>query len=253
MYNIRGCKIASPFRGTENIMTDKKKETVKIILRGIIALALFAVAIWKYDVLSNIDIEAMIAGIDSQALVWLAVLGVYLIKAMVFVIPASVIYVAVGAALPAAQAVCLNLLGILLEVTATYFLGRFLGADYVERLLSKKEAGRKILKMDIQNKKSLMFTVRFLPAFPIDFVSLFFGASHCNFFKYLLFSILGIAPRVILFTILGDGIFAWIPMDKIVLIVICAIPVGVIAYFIKKFAVDKKKSQAAEESDKNNQ
>ena len=224
-------------------MTEKKKETLKIILRGAVALALFAAAIWKYDVLSNIDIEAMIASIDSQALVWLAVLGVYLVKALVFVIPASVIYVAVGAALPAAEAVCLNLLGILLEVTVTYFLGRFLGADYVERLLSKKEAGRKILKMDIQNKKSLMFTVRFLPAFPIDFVSLFFGASHCNFFKYLLFSVLGIAPRVILFTILGDGIFAWIPMDKIVLVIICAIPIGVIAYFIKKFAVDKKKEK----------
>jgi len=233
-------------------MTEKKKETLKIILRGAVALALFAAAIWKYDVLSNIDIEAMIASIDSQALVWLAVLGVYLVKALVFVIPASVIYVAVGAALPAAEAVCLNLLGILLEVTVTYFLGRFLGADYVERLLSKKEAGRKILKMDIQNKKSLMFTVRFLPAFPIDFVSLFFGASHCNFFKYLLFSVLGIAPRVILFTILGDGIFAWIPMDKIVLVIICAIPIGVIAYFIKKFAVDKKKEKQKTDGNPNN-
>lgn len=224
-------------------MTQKSKETLKIILRGVVALILFAVAIWKYDELSSIDLESIIASIDNRRLVWVVVLGVYLVKALVFVIPASVIYVAVGAALPTAQAVLINVLGITLEVTVTYFLGRFLGADYVERLLSKKEAGRKLLNMDLQNKKSLMFTVRFLPAFPIDFVSLFFGASHSNFLVYFAFSVLGIAPRVILFTILGDGIFAWIPMDKIVLIVICAIPIGVIAYFIKKFVIEKKKSE----------
>lgn len=224
-------------------MTQKSKETLKIILRGVVALILFAAAIWKYDELSAIDLEAIIASIDSRWLVWLAVLGVYFVKALVFVIPASVIYVAVGAALPTAQAVIINVLGIALEVTVTYFLGRFLGADYVERLLSKKETGRKLLNMDLQNKKSLMFTVRFLPAFPIDFVSLFFGASHSNFLFYFTFSVLGIAPRVILFTILGDGIFAWIPMDKIVLAVICAIPIGVAAYFVKKFVIEKKKAK----------
>lgn len=224
-------------------MTQKSKETLKIILRGVVALILFAVAIWKYEELSSIDIEAIISSIDNQWLVWLIVLGVYFVKALVFVIPASVVYVAVGAALPTVQAVLINVLGIALEVTVTYFLGRFLGADYVERLLSKKEAGKKLLNMDLQNKKSLMFTVRFLPAFPIDFVSLFFGASHSNFPVYFAFSVIGIAPRVILFTILGDGIFAWIPMDKIVLVIICAIPAGVIAYFIKKFVIENKKAK----------
>ena len=104
-------------------MTQKSKETLKIILRGVVALILFAVAIWKYDELSSIDLESIIASIDNRRLVWVVVLGVYLVKALVFVIPASVIYVAVGAALPTAQAVLINVLGITLEVTVTYFLG----------------------------------------------------------------------------------------------------------------------------------
>ena len=146
-------------------MTQKSKETLKIILRGVVALILFAVAIWKYDELSSIDLESIIASIDNRRLVWVVVLGVYLVKALVFVIPASVIYVAVGAALPTAQAVLINVLGITLEVTVTYFLGRFLGADYVERLLSKKEAGRKLLNMAcFSEPRTVIFS--FISLFP---------------------------------------------------------------------------------------
>lgn len=92
-------------------MTQKSKETLKIILRGIVALILFAAAIWKYEELSSIDLEAIISSVDNQWLVWLIVLGVYVVKALVFVIPASVVYVAVGAALPTAQAVLINEIG----------------------------------------------------------------------------------------------------------------------------------------------
>jgi hypothetical protein len=40
---------------------------------------------------------------------------------------------------------------------------------------------------------------------------------------------------------LGDAVFAWIPMDKIILAVIICIPVGVCVYLIKKFVFDRKK------------
>ena len=78
------------------------------------------------------------------------VLAVYAVKAVVFVVPASLIYVAVGAILyeHPVLAVGINLLGIFLEVSVTYALGKFLGKDAVYKLLSKKEAGRKILERD---------------------------------------------------------------------------------------------------------
>ena len=81
-----------------------------------------------------------------------------------------------------------------------------------------------------------MLSIRAIPAFPIDFISLLYGASGCAYGKYALLSVAGISWRVILFTILGDALFKWIPMDKIILVVICLIPVGVVVYLIKKFA-----------------
>lgn len=221
-----------------------KKDIFLIILRCVTALALFCTAIIYYDELSTIDVGSIVSFTDNLAIMITVILAIYVVKALVFVVPASLVYVAVGAVIMnPVVAVSVNLLGIFIEVSVTYFLGRFLGKDAVYSLLSKKEAGRKILSKDIQSKASVLVGIRAVPAFPIDFISLFYGASGCKYFKYAGLSVAGIAWRVILFTILGDAIFKWIPIDKIIFIAICLIPVGVVYYLIKKFRIDTKKQE----------
>lgn len=222
----------------------KKKDIFFIILRCVVALTLFAVAIIYYDELSNVNVATLVSGIDQIALVIGIILALYFVKALVFVIPASLVYVAVGVILDPALAVIVNLTGIFIEVSVTYLLGRFLGKEVVYKLLSKKEAGRKLLEKDIQSKASALLIIRAVPAFPIDFVSLLYGASGCKYLKYALLSLAGVSWRVILFTLIGDGVFSWIPLDKIILIAICLIPVGVVYYLIKKFVLDPKKAKS---------
>ena len=223
-----------------------KKDIFLIVLRCVVALSLFTVAIVYYDELSNVDVKQLMSVTDSMPLMIAIVLAVYFVKALVFVVPASLVYVAVGAVLPPAVAVAVNLTGIFIEVSVTYLLGRFLGKDAVCRLLSRNAAGRKILQKDIQSKSSVLLSIRAIPAFPIDFISLFYGASGCGYVKYAALSVLGLSWRVILFTIIGDAVFEWIPMDKIILIVICLIPAGIVWYLIKKFVIEPKKQEKEE-------
>lgn len=225
----------------------KKRDIFMIIFKCIVALSLFTVAIVYYDELSTIDVKALADVTDKLAILIALVFGVYIVKALVFVVPASVVYVAVGAIMDPLLAVLVNLIGIFIEVSVTYFLGRFLGKDAVHAMLSKKEIGRKLLEKDIQSKTSVLVAIRAVPAFPIDFVSLFYGASGCKYLKYAILSTVGIAWRVILFTLLGDAIFSWIPMDAIILIAICLIPVGVIYYLVKKFVIEPKKAMKSSE------
>ena len=222
-------------------MENRKKETIGIILRALVAMILFVVAIVNYDKLSGLDVEALLSQFDQTGVIVAVVLALYFIKGLIFVLPASVIYVAVGVILDTWLAVGVNVLGIVIEILAAYFLGRFLGKDYVHRLLSKKEAGKKILATNFQDKKWLIFVTRLLPIFPIDFLSLFFGATKSNGIMHFILSVAGLAPRVILFTIIGDNLFKWIPMDKLIFIIICCIPVGVAVYLVKKLVLDKKK------------
>ncbi|MEE1246926.1 MAG: VTT domain-containing protein [Acutalibacteraceae bacterium] len=220
-----------------------KKETVKNIAKIAVAAAIFVTAIFNYDFLSNLDIRTLIAGASSIFIAELIILGVYAVKAVMMVVPASLIYISVGMAFDPKRAVIVNLLGIALEVTVTYFLGKFLGKDAVEKKIRNTKAGDKFFTMLDKNRSAAIFLMRFIPAFPIDFSSLFMGAFDFKFFPYLIFSVLGIAPRVIAFTVLGEGIYELIPMKYIVLAAICAIPVVTAVLLVKKFVVKKKKSE----------
>lgn len=230
-------------------MSKNTKDTLLAFLRAAVALTLFVLAVIYYDRLKNIDVRAIVNASSSIAAAVAAIWGIYLVKSVLFVIPASLIYIAIGMAFPAPQACLISLVGIIIEVTATYFLGLFLGGDYVNKLLSKNKAGRKLLEKEFSNKFPALLVIRALPVFPIDFVSLFWGASKAGFLKYFAASVIGIMPRVVLFTILGDGIYDYIPIHLIVKIIIAALPVAAV-YTLVKFFVTKKKSGKQAETEK---
>lgn len=220
-----------------------KKETVKNIIKIVFAAAIFVTAITNYEYLSNLDIRILIAGASSVFIAELIILGVYAVKAILMVIPASLIYISVGMAFDWKRAVIINVLGIAVEVTVTYFMGKFLGKYTVEKKIRNTKSGYKFFSMLDKNRNTATFLMRLIPAFPIDFSSLFMGAFDFKFLPYLIISVLGIAPRVIAFTILGDGIYELIPMKYIILAVICAIPIVIIVLLIKKLIFKKKKPE----------
>lgn len=216
-------------------MSKKTKATLLALLRAGVAMAIFVIAVINYEKLKNIDVRAIVEASSSILLAVFTIWGVYLVKSVLFIIPASLIYISIGMAFPTVNACLISLIGIILEVTVTYFLGLFLGGDYVNKLLSKSKGGQKILDAKINDNFPAFLVIRALPVFPIDFVSLFWGASRAKFPRYFFASVIGIMPRVILFTILGDGIYDYIPIHLIIQIVICAIPIGVVIYLVRHF------------------
>jgi len=211
-------------------ITEKKKEILKLILKIAVALAVFTAVLLNYDTLTHLDMRTLAAAAPSLFAALLTVLGVYVLKGLVFVIPASLFYVSVGMAFEPLTAVAVNLAGILLEVIVSYVFGLFLGGDYIGKLLQSKKGGQKILEMQAKRSGAAsVFVMRLLPVFPIDFVSLFLGGSKYPCWKYLLLSVAGIAPRVILFTLLGDTIYDYIPMKLIITLILIAVPAAAVA------------------------
>ena len=103
------------------------------VLKILLAAALLTVIILNYDYLSNLDIRELISSASSVFAAAAIALGVYFLKSLVFVVPASLIYVSVGMAFDTKTALLINTLGIAIEVTATFIMGRFLGKDAVEK------------------------------------------------------------------------------------------------------------------------
>ena len=222
-----------------------KKELLPLLLRLALLAVVFTAVLVNYDRLTHLDVRALAAAVPGEAAAYAVVLGVFFLKGLTFVIPAMLIYVSVGMAFPAPIAVALSLCGIALEVSGTYALGRILGGDYVERLLKKTKAGDKMLNMQGKTKGSALFTARLLPVFPIDFFSLFLGSIKYPYLPYVVLSVLGIAPRVILFTLLGEKAYDLIPMDWILRIVLVLIPVAAVAFVVKTLV--KRRKAAGEE------
>lgn len=228
-------------------MSKKTKATLLALLRAAVAMTIFVIAVINYEKLKNIDVRAIVEASSSLIFAVLTIWGVYLVKSVLFIIPASLIYISIGMAFPTVNACLISLVGIILEVTVTYFLGLFLGGDYVNKLLARSKGGQKILDTKINDNFPAFLVIRALPVFPIDFVSLFWGASKAKFPRYFFASVIGIMPRVILFTILGDGIYDYIPIHLIIKIVIFAIPIGVAVYLVRHFVKMKKSDSFSEE------
>lgn len=230
VYNTKATLLITEFN-----MNPKIKLTLLALLRAAVAMIIFVVAVINYEKLKNIDVRALVEASSTLVAAIATIWGVYLVKSVLFIIPASLIYISTGMAFDVLPAYLVSLVGIIIEVTVTYFLGLFLGGDYVNKLLAKSKGGQKILDMKFNDNFPAFLAIRALPVFPIDFVSLFWGASKAKFPRYFFASVIGIMPRVILFTILGDGIYDYIPIHLIIKIVIFAIPVGVAVYLIRHF------------------
>lgn len=219
-------------------MNNKTKRVVGIALRVALVLGILFVIVFKYNDLVNLDVRALVDKTNSLFEAGLAVVGVYSLKAVVFVIPASVLYMAVGMAFDFVPGLIVNAVGLFAELNITYFIGKFLGGEKVENKLRQSKKGEKIITLR-DKKTPYLYVARLLPVFPIDFVSLFFGASNMGYLRYILISFFGVMPRIILITLLGDKIYDLIPVRFMMTVVIFAILIASIVILIKYI---KKKS-----------
>lgn len=224
---------------------EKKKNLLSLIIKLTVCTALIVLITVNYDYLKNLDIRKLADSSSSLPVTYATLLGVYCVKGLTMVIPASVVYIAVGMVLKTSTALILNGAGIIIEITVTYLLGKFLGGDAVMTKIGKIKNGEKIINLYEKYKRPGIFVIRFF-GLPIDFCSLFFGAMKVPYAEYMLFSFIGIMPRVILFTILGDKVYDLIPMKYIIPAALTA--AGAIMIFVlTKFIVNSVKKSKTEE------
>lgn len=213
-------------------MNNKIKRAFGIGARALLVAAILLTIIFKYDELVNIDVRALVEKTNSLFEAGAAVVGIYSLKAVVFVIPASVLYMAVGIAFDFLPGLLVNAIGLFAELNITYFIGKFLGGEAVERKLRASKKGEKIITLR-DKKTPYLYIARLLPVFPIDFVSLFFGASNMGYLRYILISFFGVMPRILLITLLGDKIYDLIPVKFMMTVVVFALLAASVVILIK--------------------
>lgn len=67
----------------------KHRDVLMLILRCAVAITLLVIAVVNYDRLTKIDMRALVDGAGSTAAAVAVIIGVYAVKSVLFIIPAS--------------------------------------------------------------------------------------------------------------------------------------------------------------------
>jgi phosphatidylserine/phosphatidylglycerophosphate/cardiolipin synthase-like enzyme/uncharacterized membrane protein YdjX (TVP38/TMEM64 family) len=136
-----------------------------------------------------------------------AVLGAFCLATLLFV-PINLVVAATGALFGPLLGLFYALAGALLAAGLSFAVGRALGRRWIRRLASRRiNAVNKRLN---QHGLLAMTVLRLLPIAPFTVVNLVAGASELRTRDYLLGSLLGMAPGVVLITLFGDRLGAWL-------------------------------------------
>lgn len=152
------------------------------------------------------DFEDAVAAIEIKGFVVLAILLIYLSKAVI-PIPITAVCVIAGMVFPTYVAVIINIAGFTILLTIKYFWGKHLGGGWVHKILRKYENFDAIFNSDFAGKGSLLVALRLVPNLPINMVSQLYGAMNFDYYKYILFSLVGFLPKIISYSMVGRHVY----------------------------------------------
>lgn len=181
------------------------------VIRVLIVVAVVVFVIFHFDQLRNLRVEEIVRRAGSPWKAFLLVMVLFAVKSIVLVVPAAVVNIGVGMAFTPGIGVLVNIAGVVVELTTSYFMGYFLGGEFVERQLDKLKRGKEYLEDDTKNSMAVMFFLRFIPIFSVNAFSMFYGSSHYNYWKYLVISMAGMLPRVIVLSVFGNAVYSYLP------------------------------------------
>lgn len=148
--------------------------------------------------------------IQSLGISWkfvLTMLIVFLVRTFIPFLAVSAICVLTGAVLPSYWALIVNFLGIIIMMSIKYFEGMKFGSGNAWKIISKNERARKIIESSGKVNKSLLFALRLIPGFPLGSVSRIYGSLRFPYWRFILLSAAGFAPKLLSYTFMGTNVF----------------------------------------------
>lgn len=136
----------------------------------------------------------------------LFLLAFYALKSFTIVLPIDVLSAAGGIMFSGFWGSLINILGVLISITVSYWIGKFSGSDLSRKLADKYPKMKKIEEAEKNNEFFFSFIMRALGLFPCDVVGMYMGSVGINFKTYISGGMLGFSPSIILVTFLGASL-----------------------------------------------
>ena len=135
----------------------------------------------------------------------LAMLGLFALKSVDFLINSGLLFAADGIMFPLPLDLALNFLGAAVMLTPGFFAGKALGQPIVRYIEEKYPKFRRLADVPLRSELTIAILLRAI-GLPATAASVYLGAVRMRFWPYLFGSLLGFAPLIVAYTVMGDGL-----------------------------------------------
>ena len=181
-------------------MADKSKHFLKIVPFILTVIIIVCCAVFLADHDFN---ELLSYTPENLYLAAFVLIGFYGLKSLSVVFPLTALFVSVGAIYPFWIAILINILGLSVSFTIPYLVGRFSGGGLVSAISHKFPKAQKMVNYSHDNNLFASYISRAVVVVPGDVVSMIHGALRMPYRPYLLGSLLGVMPEMLVQTYIG--------------------------------------------------
>ena len=168
-----------------------------LIAGGAVAFILTRVAIGVQELLAWSP--------ENKWLAALAALAAYALKSQTVVVPYALIATAVGLIFDLPAALAVNTLGSVVCISLPYLTGRGSDGVLVDALLARQPRMRAFYEANRRHLFLVSLVLR-VANLSNDILGLVFGSLKMKYWEYLLSSLVGILPAMVLYTVLGNDL-----------------------------------------------
>ena len=187
---------------TQNSIEEKRMNYIKIAV-------IIAIAVASIFVVRNISLEEIKTWVLGHG-AWAAVIYIATFVVLpIFFFPVPVIVLAGGTIFGLFKGTLYTMIGVLINTPIMYFIGRFLLKDFVHNFVNNhmSEKLRNVLQSTNQKVLALvLFIIRLSPIFSYNLVNYISGVTEIKFLPYILTTIAGVLPGVIVFINIGENV-----------------------------------------------
>jgi uncharacterized membrane protein YdjX (TVP38/TMEM64 family) len=184
-----------------------KKPSKQFLLKLLPAIVAFVGIIIFLSYGQNITVDDIISYTpENKLMASIFILLMFFIKSLTVMFPVAIIYIVTGMIFPPFLAVLINIIGIGIGFSYSYWVGHTSTSNLKDQLMIKYPKLTQLDSLMKNNEWFITFIVRMVGIIPIDVVSIFMGSAGISFTKYLTASILGTLPILLTTTFIGSTI-----------------------------------------------
>ena len=143
---------------------------------------------------------------SSLLLAAVVMMLLFALKTLSIFFYSGILFTASGTLFSPGIAVLINLAGAFIMILEGYFLGKTIGGDIGRQLPEKHPKLQGLMHLRESHPFVFVILIRMLKVINYDLGSMYFGAVHAALAPYLLGSLLGMLPEVVLYALIGSGL-----------------------------------------------